>query len=693
MFSKATLLVAAILGCLTARSKSLDSVADINAFLRTGNGRTPFEVTVQVLVYYGADTFVAEDSSGHGCTMFGINGFKAGESPVIRAGDHLHLTGFVRAGSMTEPWVGIEKIDILGHGNVPPPINLTLAELDNPSNDYRSVCISGTVINILSDEIDAKNRFLILKDGAIVLPVAYESRQPMPTNVIDTVLTLTGRYKRAIRGQRKFSGPYLEIEKSSIIKILKPAPSDPFSTPPLENRLYLTPREVSALGLRTVRGRVVAAWNGNRLMVKESSGRIVNIELRDGADAPTYGQYGVFVGYPATDLFQINLTSARFKSASIPDISEDEPHALTADELLDSHWHIPNIGICHCRPLRMQGVLRNLPNARNGTQRMLLDCGQLALPIDVSACPKAVDGLVVGSVLEVTGRCLLEIDNWNAGNVFPQIQGAVLLTRTMADIRVLTHPPWWTPARLMIVIGIILTVLAGTAVWTVSLHRIAERRGRELMYETLAHERANLRVDERMRLAVELHDSIAQNMTGVSLQFDAIEQALTVNSKALPTIIAKAKRSLDACCRELRDCLWDLRNNSLEDADVGVAVRKALEPHLGTTQVEITLPLPRAKIADATFHAILSIIRELCVNAIRHGKAKTIAIRGERENDTIRISVTDDGCGFDPADRPGSEEGHFGLLGIEERLERIGGRMTINSAPGRGAHIEVVIES
>ena len=156
MFSKATLLVAAILGCLTARSKSLDSVADINAFLRTGNGRTPFEVTVQVLVYYGADTFVAEDSSGHGCTMFGINGFKAGESPVIRAGDHLHLTGFVRAGSMTEPWVGIEKIDILGHGNV--PVYQCLRILKQSGYDgYVSIEFEGMEDNLPALEIGLEN--------------------------------------------------------------------------------------------------------------------------------------------------------------------------------------------------------------------------------------------------------------------------------------------------------------------------------------------------------------------------------------------------------------------------------------------------------------------------------------------------------------------------------------------------------
>ena len=92
----------------------------------------------------------------------------------------------------------------------------------------------------------------------------------------------------------------------------------------------------------------------------------------------------------------------------------------------------------------------------------------------------------------------------------------------------------------------------------------------------------------------------------------------------------------------------------------------------------------RRIIPDNEFHSILCIIRELVINAIRHGGASTIKIAGASEGGRILFSVTDNGCGFKPDDRPGMEQGHFGLEGIIERARALGGTISIDSAPGRG---------
>ena len=75
----------------------------------------------------------------------------------------------------------------------------------------------------------------------------------------------------------------------------------------------------------------------------------------------------------------------------------------------------------------------------------------------------------------------------------------------------------------------------------------------------------------------------------------------------------------------------------------------------------------------------------------RHGKARNIKIAGSLGNDGIWLSVADDGCGFDPAARPGPAEGHFGLQGAKERLAAIGGTMHIESSPGNGTKVTVEI--
>jgi signal transduction histidine kinase len=90
---------------------------------------------------------------------------------------------------------------------------------------------------------------------------------------------------------------------------------------------------------------------------------------------------------------------------------------------------------------------------------------------------------------------------------------------------------------------------------------------------------------------------------------------------------------------------------------------------------------------------MLRIVRELVVNAIRHGHARHIRICGETQGGETRILIEDDGCGFDPATRPGFRDGHFGLHGIAERVDRIDGDIFIESAPGKGTKVSVSLPS
>ena len=101
--------------------------------------------------------------------------------------------------------------------------------------------------------------------------------------------------------------------------------------------------------------------------------------------------------------------------------------------------------------------------------------------------------------------------------------------------------------------------------------------------------------------------------------------------------------------------------------------------------------MPRAKISDNALHALLRIVRELVSNAVRHGHAKALSIAGTVDGDKLLFSVTDNGCGFVPEDRPGVAEGHFGLQGIEGRLGLLGGGMTIESQGGKGTKVKIWI--
>lgn len=667
---------------VSAYATVLQSVAEINEFLKSNSDKAAYDISGIVLAKDSGGSLILEDKTGR---MFSYGKKSFGK---VLPGDIVRLQGTAFVCTSSEPWVEADKIDILGKGTVPPPVDISLSDLNGRSDNYRHVRVTGTVLDISTDEIDPRYQIILLKDGETLIPVSCECpRQSLPANIVDAKVRLTGRYTRFIRGIRKFSGAYISLDKSLPIEIIEPAPQDPFAAPALEKLIYLTPKDVAALGRRSVRGQVLAVWNDNRLMIRETSGRIVNVELADGATHPACGESGVFVGYPTTDLYRINLSRARFRKEALPVVAEEPPEATTAEHLISHNWQIENKGLYHGRLLRLTGIVRGLPSEGNTERRMLLTCGPHTVPVDVSSLPLSAELPPLGSEISATGRCLLELDNWRSENDFPRIRGFVLVTRTPDDIVVLHLPPWWTPRRLLVVIGVLLAGLVGFFVWNRTLRALVERRSRQLHREQIQSERAEVKLLERSNLAVELHDAISQYLTAIALELRTVDEFAAAFPKKPRHHLSVASRTLASCRDELRNCLWDLRHNTLDLNDLAEAIRMTVSPHIGTAQLTVRFDVARRLLPENVAHAVLQIVRELASNAVRHGGATEIRIAGKLDGNTLRFSVRDNGCGFSPDDAPGMEEGHFGLLGVRERTEKFEGTMEIESTPGKGTRI------
>ena len=163
----------------------------------------------------------------------------------------------------------------------------------------------------------------------------------------------------------------------------------------------------------------------------------------------------------------------------------------------------------------------SLPDIATNNGRVYIKDESFVVPINVSSTPALIKSLQIGATIEASGICVMESENWHPNHTFPQITGLMVVVRTPEDVKILSHPPWWTAGRLFTIIGALLGLLSGIFVWNRMLNRIAERRGRELADEKLAHVTSDLKVYERTRPAVELHDSLSQNLTGVSLAIRA----------------------------------------------------------------------------------------------------------------------------------------------------------------------------
>ena len=341
----------------------------------------------------------------------------------------------------------------------------------------------------------------------------------------------------------------------------------------------------------------------------------------------------------------------------------------------------------------MTGIIRSIPADNSPQTNFLLDCNNVVIPVDFSSAPTACAGLSIGCTVQVRGTCVMETENWRMGATFPQIKGLFVVLRSPEDVRILENPPWWTPARFAMVVELLLALLVAILIWNATLRIMVSRKSHALLREQAAKLTVTLKIGERTRLAAELHDYLAQNLTVVAYQVSAAQDALGDKDPDTGELLHAAVKMLQSCRTELRRCLWDLRNDVLDEPDFTTAIRRSVEPVAGDTTLLVLFEGARGRLSDSTAHAILSILRELASNATIHGQAREIRIAGECRDGHIRLSVRDDGIGFDPDNRPGQDDGHFGLDGIRERLERLNGTMTIQSARNSGTHIRIEIKT
>ena len=669
------------------------SVAESNAILRTAAEindfyaqKYPGDATFEIegSVRPDGENYIFQDATGSTqLTKIATNPPSAACSAKLTGrAQFKNNEAFVRAHSAT----------ITGEAAFRPPVDLKIGEIEPSRLCFTEVRTTGLVVDAHKDDVDARFTILLLKDGNAYLPVSFPaSRYTDPTRFIGAHVEVVGQLLRAIRGTRKFSGPIITDTR---VKVVVPPPADPFNAPLLQRSWYtMTPSDIAALDNHLVRGRVLAVWNDDHLLVRDEDGNLLNVILARSDTLPEADALVECVGYPQTDLFRITLTNARWRpfadtSFHVPTDTPSSPS--TADSiLLDTNGCKRVDGDHYGKLVRLVGIVRSLPDAASPDRRLYLDSGPFKVPVDFSSCPNAADGIKIGSKIEVTGRCILETSGWSPSVVFPQATGFFLVVRSAADFKVLREPSWWTPARFVAALLVLLAAFVAIFLWNLSLQVLVKRRARQIFKADLARVTSELRVEDRTRLAVELHDALSQNLTGVSMEIEAATRYGTEDPANLMRHLQVADKVLKSCRTELRNSLWDLRNQALEEHDLNEAIRRTLLPHIKNVRLNVRFQVPRSRLTDNTTHEILHIIRELAVNGISHGGANEIRVAGSIENETLLFSVRDNGTGFDPDTAPGVLQGHFGLKGVQDRLRRLSGKLELNSVIGKGTRAAI----
>ena len=612
-------------------------------------------------------------------------------------GDRIAISGIIDIGPNNHlAYARCTNIAILAHGPVPVPRKVTCADLVGGALDYQLVTFTAYVRDTVADQIDAKFVYLILGGDGPSVPLSLHrseyNRVFGENSPVGGKIEVSGVCTAAPISHRRQLGRLIVPLPGGGIKVVTPPAADPFNAPEIGMFRRLEPAQIAALERHRVTGRVLAVAKRRTAILRSESGRIHNVQL-SSETLPVNGASITAVGFPNTDLYRINLARAIWRSEPAPDNPlEAGVPTRPRDILYDERGNRRYDATYHGRAILMEGIVRGLRFVGDETS-LKLECDGHLVDVDASACPSALDGLEAGCRVAISGVCSIDTEPWSPDTVFPEIVGYSLVMRGPEDIRVTARPPWWTPGRLLAAIGVLLAAIVGILAWNMMLRRVSERRGRELAAEQVAHVESEMKVYERTRLAVELHDALSQNLAGISFEIDAAERLSLSDGLGAQRHLAIASRSLDSCRAELKNCIWDLRSNALEDADMDTAIRKTLAPHVDQGVLSVRFNVPRENFTDATAHAVLCIIRELVVNAIRHGGATRVLVAGSKEGGELLFSVKDNGCGFDPESAPGSREGHYGLLGIRERVESFDGECIIESSPGNGAKVTVKIKT
>jgi signal transduction histidine kinase len=329
-------------------------------------------------------------------------------------------------------------------------------------------------------------------------------------------------------------------------------------------------------------------------------------------------------------------------------------------------------------------------------------------------------GVLRGGVTD-TAPALLVIPICAAGLLLDRVASlslALLATLLVAAVAVLetsglgpvarTESPFITTIEPYLAVGfwvgLFWTIAALTSLLTGSLQRALtdaraqaqalsalsaqlEERVAEQTERLLDQEREAATLEERARLARDIHDTLAQGLTGIVVQLGAAQRALVAAPNEAPQHVLLAQRLARESLAEARRSVWNLRAPALERADLADALRGlASRPLPSGAAVRFERRGEPWPLPPDVESALLRVCQEALANVSKHAEAGEASVLLEFTPDAVRLSVRDDGAGFpsDVLDQPApvGPWGAFGLLGMRERMHALGGELELQNDLG-----------
>jgi signal transduction histidine kinase len=215
-----------------------------------------------------------------------------------------------------------------------------------------------------------------------------------------------------------------------------------------------------------------------------------------------------------------------------------------------------------------------------------------------------------------------------------------------------------------------------------NFNRMAER-----LDAAMATERQLAGATERARIARELHDAISQDLFSLRLLAGGVRKALPAGSPLRPEVEAM-EQTATATMHEMQALLLELRPVALEDAGLVPALEELCRAYRERLGITVDTDLEPVELRGSVEHAVLRIVQEALANAVKHAQPNRIRLRLRRQDGQVAVTVSDDGSGFDPAR---AERHGMGLGLMRERVAELGGAFQLESTPGEGTSVRILL--
>jgi len=631
-----------------------------------------------------AGSFVLDDGE---CGIFVNRSQEGGADAALRGllpvGTRVEVTGRTTEKGYSRDVVATEILR-LGEGPVPPARPVTVDDLLGGHLDCQRVTISGVVKSLEMRTSAPRVRLTLGTRGWRTLPaLLMEVAEVDARRLLDAEVEITGVATTFFNDRAELIGVTVQVQNLGGIRVTAPpTPRGELEVRGLETVRQFSPDEPSPRRLK-VRGTVTYSRPGMYFYLQDGT-HALRAEARDGV-VPAPGDVVEVAGYPEVRDYFAELTGAevtKVGTAAVP-----APERVTREDILRrSHPSQGGEGMDGKR-VEISARLEKVQAMPGGGRRFFLNHGGGTV---FASLPDAVKGEKeppVGSGLVVAGICVLELNTrWPAVD-WSVPQDFQLLVQSATDVRVTERAPWWTVGRVMTALSVMAVAALAAVVWVMLLRRQVraqtETIRRQSARETLA--------EERSRMAREFHDTLEQELTGLSIQLDAASDSLPESPGQALGALESARNLLDYTRGEARRSIWDLRSLALQERGLFGALEWSAEQFRGEGMPDIRLAHSGTpcRMSPRVESHLLRIGTECLTNAVKHAGAAVVEVELAFREGGVALRVADDGKGFR---LPGPGEpvsGHFGLRGMRERAAQIGAELEVRSAPGEGTMILV----